>query len=126
MKTPHSFEEEKRRAGLPIGSFALNAVSDVPPAAGQAAHTLALPLSVCDSHFARSVHKVTVVDAKCYVWLTAPKEDAAFIVRACNSHAALVAFARNVTTFGEDGPFACAGFYSLKQAARAALQAARE
>lgn len=39
MKTPHLFNEEKRRASLPIGSFAMQSVPDQQPAAGEAEHT---------------------------------------------------------------------------------------
>lgn len=39
MKTPHSFNEEKRRAGLSIGSFAMQSVPDQAPEAGQAERT---------------------------------------------------------------------------------------
>ena len=49
------------------------------------------PWTAKDSHFIDGEHRVTLVDAKGYVICTLPQSIAHTVLRACNSHAQLVA-----------------------------------
>ena len=55
--------------------------------------------------------------------LRTTKANAAFIVRACNAHEQLVAFAEHMVRYFEENPN---GYDDMRQQARAALSAAKE